>query len=167
MRVSARSGISPACWSPRRSAGRSRRFPIAALNDVLAGVADLSSLSAVAAGPLVKAGKLKAYAIIGRTRFAGLPELPTMGEVGYKKLDLDFWHMLLAPTDTPRGIVDRLNGALRHALAAAMVRKTFADAGMEMFPPDQQTPEAASALLGREIKLWGEVIRANKITAAP
>ncbi len=138
-----------------------------ALNDVLAGVADLSSLSAVAAGPLVKAGKLKAYAIIGRTRFAGLPELPTMGEVGYKKLDLDFWHMLLAPTDTPRGIVDRLNGALRHALADAKVRKTFADAGMEMFPPDQQTPEAASALLGREIKLWGEVIRANKITAAP
>jgi tripartite-type tricarboxylate transporter receptor subunit TctC len=138
-----------------------------ALNDVLAGVADLSSLSAVAAGPLVKAGKLKAYAIIGRTRFAGLPELPTMGEVGYKKLDLDFWHMLLAPADTPRGIVDRLNGALRHALADAKVRKTFADAGMEMFPPDQQTPEAASALLAREIKLWGEVIRANKITAAP
>ena len=138
-----------------------------ALNDVLAGVADLSSLSAVAAGPLVKAGKLKAYAIIGRTRFAGLPELPTMGEVGYKKLDLDFWHMLLAPADTPRPIVDRLNGALRHALADAKVRKTFADAGMDLFPPDQQTPEAASALLAREIKLWGEVIRANKISAAP
>src|SRR5829696_1710123 len=68
-----------------------------ALNDVLAGVADVSSLSAVAAGPLVKAGKLKAYAIIGRSRFAGLPDLPTMGEVGYKKLDLDFWHMLFAP----------------------------------------------------------------------
>ncbi|MBV8288369.1 MAG: tripartite tricarboxylate transporter substrate binding protein BugD, partial [Hyphomicrobiales bacterium] len=68
-----------------------------ALNDLLAGVADLSSISAVVAGPLVKAGKIKAYAIIGRTRFAGLPELPTMGEVGYKKLDLDFWHMLLAP----------------------------------------------------------------------
>jgi tripartite-type tricarboxylate transporter receptor subunit TctC len=138
-----------------------------ALNDVLAGVADLSSLSAVAAGPLVKAGKLKAYAIIGRTRFAGLPELPTMGEVGYKKLDLDFWHMLLAPADTPRPIVDRLNGALRQALADAKVRKTFADAGMDLFPSDQQTPEAASALLTREIKLWGEVIRANKITAAP
>ena len=119
----------------------------------------------MAAGPLVKAGKLKAYAIIGRTRFAGLPELPTMGEVGYKKLDLDFWHMLLAPTDTPRAIVDRLNAALRHAMADAKVSKTFADGGMEMFPPDQQTPEAASALLRREIKLWGEVIRANKISA--
>ena len=136
-----------------------------ALNDLLAGVADLSSISAVVAGPLVKAGKIKAYAIIGRTRFAGLPELPTMGEVGYKKLDLDFWHMLLAPAGTPRPIVERLNAALRHALADGRVRKTFDEGGMDVFPPDQQTPEAAGALLKRELKLWGEVIRANNISA--
>ena len=136
-----------------------------ALNDMLAGIADLSAQSAVAAGPLVKAGKLKAYAIIGRSRFAGLPDLPTMGEVGYKNLDLDFWHMLFAPAGTPRPIVDRLNGALRHALADAKVQKSFEDGGLDLFPPDQQTPEAASALLAREIKLWGEVIRANKISA--
>jgi len=134
-----------------------------ALNDLLASVADLSSISAVVAGPLVRAGKIKAYAIIGRTRFAGLPELPTMGEVGYRKLDLDFWHMLLVPAGTPRPIVERLNAALRHALADAKVRKTFADGGMDMFPADEQTPEAAIALLKREIKLWGDVIRANHI----
>jgi putative tricarboxylic transport membrane protein len=136
-----------------------------ALNDLLAGVADLSSVSAVVATPLVKAGKIKAYAIIGRTRFAGLPDLPTMGEVGYKKLDLDFWHMLLVPAGTPRPIVDRLNAALRHALADAKVRRTFEDGGMEAFPPDLQTPEAAAALLKREIKLWGDVITTNSITA--
>jgi tripartite-type tricarboxylate transporter receptor subunit TctC len=136
-----------------------------ALNDLLAGVADLSSISAVVAGPLVKAGKIKAYAIIGRTRFAGLPDLPTMGEVGYKKLDLDFWHMLLVPVGTPRPVVDRLNAALRHALADARVRKTFEEGGMDLFPPDQETPEAASALLKSEIRLWGDVIHANKISA--
>ena len=136
-----------------------------ALNDLLAGQVDLGSQSAVQAGPLIKAGKLKAYAIIGRSRFAGLPELPTMGEVGYKKLDLDFWHMLFAPAGTPRPIVDRLNAALRHAFADAKVRKTFEDGGMDMFPPDQQTPEAASALLKRELKLWGDVIRDNNISA--
>jgi tripartite-type tricarboxylate transporter receptor subunit TctC len=136
-----------------------------ALNDLLAGVADLSSISAVIAGPLVKAEKIKAYAIIGRNRFAGLPDLPTLGEVGYKKLDLDFWHMLLAPAGTPRPIVEKLNTALRHALKDAKVRKTFADGGMELFPPEQETPEAASALLKREIKLWGDVIRSNNISA--
>ncbi len=136
-----------------------------ALNDLLAGVADLSSIAAVVAGPLVQAGRIKAYAIIGRNRFAGLPDLPTMGEVGYKKLDLDFWHMLLVPAGTPAPIVERLNAALRHALADDKVRKTFADGGMDVFAPMEQTPEAARALLKREIKLWGEVIRANKIAA--
>lgn len=136
-----------------------------ALNDLLAGQVDLSSQSAVQAGPLVKAGKLKAYAIIGRTRFAGLPDLPTMGELGYKKLDIDFWHMLLAPAGTPQPIMDKLNAALRHALADARVKKTFADGGMDLFPPDQYTPKAAATLLKNEIKLWGEVIRANNIQA--
>ena len=136
-----------------------------ALNDLLGGVADLSSIAAVVAGPLVKAGKIKAYAIIGRNRFAGLPDLPTMGEVGYKKLDLDFWHMLLVPAGTPAPIVERLNAALRHALADAKVRKTFADGGMEVFVPEEQTPDAARTLLKREVKLWGEVIRTNNIAA--
>jgi tripartite-type tricarboxylate transporter receptor subunit TctC len=136
-----------------------------ALNDLLGGVADLSSIAAVVAGPLVKGGKLKAYAIIGRNRFAGLPDLPTMGEVGYKKLDLDFWHMLLVPAGTPAPIVERLNAALRDALADARVRKTFADGGMDVFPGEEQTPDAARALLKREVKLWNEAIRANNITA--
>ena len=137
-----------------------------ALNDLLAGQVDMSSQSAVQSGALIKAGKIKGYAIIGRTRFAGLPDLPTMGELGYKKLELDFWHMLMAPAGTPRPIVDRLNAALRHALGDDRVKKTFADGGMDLFPPDQHTPEAAAALLKSELKLWGDVIRANNITAA-
>jgi tripartite-type tricarboxylate transporter receptor subunit TctC len=136
-----------------------------ALNDLLANQVDLCSQSAVVAGPLIKAGKLKGYAIIGRTRFAGLPELPTMGEVGYKKLDLDFWHMLMAPAGTPRPLIDRLNAALRYSLADARVQKTFADGGMDLFPPEQMTPEAAGALLKSELKLWGDVIRSNNIQA--
>src|SRR5260370_13449159 len=134
-------------------------------HDLLWGVADLSSTAAVVAGPLVKAGKLKAYAIIGRNRFAGLPDLPTMGEVGYKKLDLDFWHMLPVPAGTPAPIVEPLNAALLAAPPAARAPKTFADGGMDVFPGDAQTPDAARALLKREVKLWSEAIRANNITA--
>ena len=103
-----------------------------ALNDLLAGQVDLSSQSAVQSGPLIKAGKLKAYAIIGRGRFAGLPDLPTMGELGYKKLNLDFWHMLLAPAGTPRPEIDHLNAALRFAMADAKVKKIFAEGGMDI-----------------------------------
>ena len=137
-----------------------------ALVDLLSGQVDLESQSAIVSGPLIKSGKLKAYAIIGRKRFAGLPDLPTLGELGYKKLNIDFWHMLLAPAGTPRPIVDKLNAALRTALADPKVQKSFADGGMDEFGSAELTPEAATVLLKREIKLWGEVIRANKIAAA-
>ena len=134
-----------------------------ALVDLLAGQVDLGPISAVVATPLVNADKLKAYALIGHKPFAGLPQLKTMGQLGYANADIDFWHMLLAPARTPRPIIDKLNRALRIALADAKLRKTYTDGGMELYPQDEETPEAASALLKREIKLWGDVIRANHI----
>ena len=137
-----------------------------ALVDLLAGQVDLGPISAVIGAPLVKSGKLNAYALIGRKRVAALPELKTMGELGYKKLDVDFWHMLLAPAGTPRPIIDKLNSALRTALADPKVRQTYADGGMDEYPPDEETPEAAGASLKREVKLWGDVIRANHIAGA-
>jgi tripartite-type tricarboxylate transporter receptor subunit TctC len=137
-----------------------------ALVDLLGGQVDLSPIAAVVAKPLVDAGKLKAYAVIGKRRFAGLPDLPTFGDLGYKKLDVDFWHMLLAPAGTPRPIIDKLNAALRVALADPKLIKTYADGGIVEYPPDQETPEAAAALLKREVALWGDVVRANNIAAA-
>jgi tripartite-type tricarboxylate transporter receptor subunit TctC len=132
--------------------------------DVMASQVDLESVAAVVGDPQVKAGKLKAYAAIGRKRFVGMPDLPTMGELGYKKLDLDFWHMLLVPAGTPRPIVDRLNAALRTALSDPKVQQSFAANGMDLFPASQETPEAAAAVLHDGIKLWGDVIRTNHIT---
>jgi len=73
--------------------------------------------------------------------------------------------MLLVPARTPRPIVEKLNGALRAALTDAKLRKTFTEGGMGLYPADEETPEAAQALLKREVKLWGDVIRANHIAA--
>jgi tripartite-type tricarboxylate transporter receptor subunit TctC len=123
----------------------------------------LGPISAVVATPLVNSSKLKAYALIGKKDFAGLPQLKTMGELGYPKADIDFWHMLLAPAGTPRPIIEKLNHALRVALTDAKLRKTYSDGGMDLYPQDEESPEAARALLKREVKLWGDVIRANHI----
>jgi tripartite-type tricarboxylate transporter receptor subunit TctC len=136
-----------------------------ALVDLLAGQVDLGPISAVVAQPLVKSGKLKAYAVVGTKQFAGLPQLKTMVQLGYKNADIDFWHMLLAPAGTPRPIIDKLNAALRVALADPKVKKLYADGGLDQYPPDQETPEAASALLKSEIKRWGDVVRTNHIFA--
>jgi tripartite-type tricarboxylate transporter receptor subunit TctC len=136
-----------------------------ALVDLLAGQIDLSPISAVVARPLVDSGKLKTYALITKKPFAGLPKLKTMTQLGYKNLDIDFWHMLLVPADTPQSIVDKLNAALRTALADPKLRKTYADGGMDLYSDNEETPEAARALLQSEIKLWGNVVRANHIAA--
>ena len=51
------------------------------------------------------------------------------------------------------------------ALTDAKLRKTYSDGGMDLYPQDEESPEAARALLKREVKLWGDVIRANHIAA--
>jgi tripartite-type tricarboxylate transporter receptor subunit TctC len=135
-----------------------------ALNDTVAGHADLSCLSAAIAAELIKSGKLKGFGIFGKTRFAGLPNVESLWEAGYKNLDLQFWHALFAPTGTPRPVIDRLNAALRQSFGDAKVRTAFEKNGMETYPAAEQTPDAATALLKAEIKRWGDVIRANNIT---
>jgi tripartite-type tricarboxylate transporter receptor subunit TctC len=72
---------------------------------------------------------------------------------------------MFAPAGTPQPIIDKVNAALRHALADAKAKDAFAKAGMELYPAGQETPEIATAMLKSEIKRWGDVIRANNIQA--
>ena len=131
--------------------------------DLIGGHADLSILSAAGSSELVKAGKLKGYGVFGHTRFAGLPELPHFVEAGYPRLDLPYWQALFAPAGTPRPIIERLNTALREALAQPKVREALARSGIEPYPESEQTPEATMALLRSEIKRWSELARNNNI----
>jgi len=94
-----------------------------------------------------------------------VPTLPTLPEQGYGTIDFQLWHALFVPSATPRAIIDRLNQALRLALADPKVIKNFAINQVTVFPPAQQTPEAAAELLHAEIARWGEVVRANRIEA--
>src|SRR5262249_9534171 len=149
VRASVRHAVRPGDRCDGYAGSVSRRRP--ALNDLLAGHAHLGCQAAAVLGPLIKASNLQGYASLGKSPFSAPPDGPTTAEAGNKKLVRGFGHILFAPAGTPGPIVDRLNVALRHALADATVRKTFDEGGMELFPPDQQTPEAASSLLKREI----------------
>jgi tripartite-type tricarboxylate transporter receptor subunit TctC len=70
---------------------------------------------------------------------------------------------MLAPAQTPEPIVGTLNKALQNAVADPALVKTWAAEDVSVFPPDQRSPAAASALLNSEIARWGQVIRDNKI----
>jgi tripartite-type tricarboxylate transporter receptor subunit TctC len=138
-----------------------------AINDLVGEHVDLASGSAPIAAPLIKAGSIKAFAYSSDKPHSSLSNIPTFASLRYPQLSRPFWHALFAPASTPRPIVQRINAALRKALADAPVRKAYADLDLEAFPENQLSPEAANAYVRGELQHWGQVIRDNKIQLEP
>jgi tripartite-type tricarboxylate transporter receptor subunit TctC len=134
-----------------------------ALQAVLAGQIDLTCLQASDLLPHVQGGNLKAYAILAKDHWQRAPDFPTVDEAGVPGLHMPFWHGLWAPAHTPSEIISRLNGAVIAALSDTVVRRRFAEIGQEIFPREQQTPDALAALQRTEIERWWPVIRAANI----
>jgi tripartite-type tricarboxylate transporter receptor subunit TctC len=127
--------------------------------DLIAGHIDFNLGMSAATYPLVRSGQIKAYAVMTTARWPAAPDVPTMEEAGIPGLYASFWHALWAPKDTPTDIVARLNAAIRVALADPVVRQRFADQGQEIWPPQQQTPEALYAHHRAEIEKWWPIIK--------
>jgi tripartite-type tricarboxylate transporter receptor subunit TctC len=75
------------------------------------------------------------------------------------------WHAIWVPKGTPKSVIAKLNGAVVEALADPAVRRRLADVGQEMYPREQQTPEALSAYQSAEIGKWWPIIREANIKA--
>jgi tripartite-type tricarboxylate transporter receptor subunit TctC len=130
-----------------------------AIQDLVAGHIDLAFSDPTAALPLVRAGTIKAYGITTKVRLASAPDVPTLHESGLPGFDVSVWHGLWAPKATPKNIIAKLNAAAIDALAAPTVRARLADLGQEIFPPDQQTPEAFGAFQKAEMEKWWPIIK--------
>jgi tripartite-type tricarboxylate transporter receptor subunit TctC len=129
-----------------------------AIQDLMAGQIDLS-FSTPDALPFVRAGTIKAYAVATDMRFALAPDIPTFGEMGLPTVSYSGWWGLFAPKGTPRDMISKLNAAVVEALADAAVRSRLADIGIEIFPRDQQTPEALGARVKADADRWWPVIK--------
>jgi len=129
---------------------------------LVAGQIDLMWGSANNLGQL-RAGSIKAYVVTSKTRLTIAPDIPTVEEVGLPELSFSVWSALFAPKGTPKNVIDSLNTAAVDALADPTVRQRFADIGMEVFPRDQQTPQALGALVKADIKKWWPIIKAANI----
>lgn len=136
-----------------------------AVNDLLGGHIDLAQVGPPLAAPHVRAANAKLFATTGFSRNKSFPNAPTLGEMGHKELQLWFWHGLWAPAGTPKPILAKLNEAVRKALADERVKKNYANALVEAFPPDELTLEAANAFMQKEFALWRKVVKENNIKA--
>ena len=107
----------------------------------------------------ISAKALRALAVFGNKRAAGLPDVPTAKEAGIAKMQAASWNALAVPAKTPKDVVAKLHQAAVTALASPDVKKRLADLGVEA---GSSSPEQLNELLLAEIKRWGEVItRAN------
>jgi tripartite-type tricarboxylate transporter receptor subunit TctC len=93
-----------------------------AMNDLVAGQVDIRPTEASTALPYLPSGKIKAYAVLGKTRWVAAPNVPTIDEAGVPSLHIALWHGLWAPKNTPQEATTRLNGTAADPLAAPMTR---------------------------------------------
>jgi tripartite-type tricarboxylate transporter receptor subunit TctC len=137
-----------------------------AMQDLIAGQIDLRFGSEASQTlPYLHSNAIKAFAILGQTRWSAAPDIPTIDEAGVPGLHLPFWNGMWAPGGTPAGVVARLNDAVRKALADPAVRQRLSKIGLEIPAPQDQTPEALGALQKAEIDKWWPVIKAAGIKA--
>src|SRR5262245_43849759 len=134
-----------------------------AMQDLISGQIDLMFDQSIGALPHVRAGKIRAYAVTARKRLDSAPDIPTVDEAGVPALHMSIWSAIWAPKGTPKDIIARLNAAVMDALADPTARSQLADLGQEIFPRDQQTPQALFDFHKAEIEKWWPIIKAANI----
>jgi tripartite-type tricarboxylate transporter receptor subunit TctC len=127
-----------------------------ALTDLIGGHVSMMFLSILPVLEHVRAGTLNALAVTSAMRSALLPDVPTIAQSGVPGFSAVIHYGLLAPTGTPRNIIERLNAALVNALAADDVRVRLAAEGGEVLPG---TPEDYAADIDSEETRWGALVR--------
>ena len=129
-----------------------------AMADVMAGNAQLVMDLMFSALPQVNGGKLRAIAITGAKRSPLLPNVPTVAESGVPGFETLAWNGLMAPANTPKPIIDKLNAEIHKALDAPEMKERLRAQGFE---PSPGTPEQFGALIRSEIDRWAKVVKSS------
>ena len=113
------------------------------------------SIVPIAVGmPHVKSGKLRALGSGGPQRSAATPDIPAVAESGLSGFEAIGWWGVLAPSKTPRAVVNLLNREIRAVLDIAEVRRSLVGQGMD---PAGGMPEQFAALIKTDMEKWGDI----------
>jgi tripartite-type tricarboxylate transporter receptor subunit TctC len=136
-----------------------------ALQDVIGGHVDITNVTLQNAIEPVKSGLVKGFGISSAERAKSLPQVPSLVQELGPSAGISFWNLVLAPAGTPKPIVDKIHAALEAAFTDKQLLDSWEQAGIQLYPKEQRTPEAAKTMLRQEIARWADVIRDNKIEA--
>jgi tripartite-type tricarboxylate transporter receptor subunit TctC len=130
-----------------------------ALQGLLAGDVDLMFDNLGVSLPLVEAGKLKLLAVASANRLPTLPNVPTIAETlpGFEAVA---WYGIVAPPNTPKTIIDKINADVNEALRQPEVQDHLKKLSAEIFGG---SVERTSKYMREEIDRWGNVIKAADI----
>ena len=134
-----------------------------AVTDLLGGQVDLFFATPQSVVQHVAAGALKAYGVTSRDKLTEFPTADSFPLTFGPKLDVVYWQAMFVRAGTPAQVIATLNKALQNAVSDPALVKIWAAEDVSVFPSDQRSTGAASALLNSEIARWGQVIRDNKI----
>lgn len=127
-----------------------------ALNDVMTGRVAMMFVDFALGWPQAKAGNVRALAVTTKERSALMPDVPSMTEAGLPAFDLIPWNAIFAPANTPKPIVQRLNGELRRIITDPQVKERLAGLGFDAFA---STPEELDAFVREDLAKWTKWVR--------
>jgi tripartite-type tricarboxylate transporter receptor subunit TctC len=131
-----------------------------AVGSTVAGHTPIAFAAPTPAIPLVTDGKLRALAVMSRTRLQALPGVPTMMEAGYPGIACDNWFGIAVPAGTPTEITTLLNREIVRALTAPDTKEHLASLGLD---PVGSTPAEFAEVIKADVEKWGKVIRLANI----
>ncbi len=127
-----------------------------AISDLIGGHVDFMIDVAPNTGPQVRGGKLRALAVSTASRLSGFPDLAPISESGVSGFDVSAWDGLFVPARTPAAIIERLNAAVRAALADPELRNALLSRASE---PSPTSPREFGQFIETEMKRWGDAVR--------
>jgi len=133
----------------------------ATINDLLGGHIKVAFLSLSTAVPHLASGKIKIVAVVEKSRYAAMPDIPTIGET-VAGFEMSSWVAFFAPAGTPAPIVVRLNAAMVKVLTTDVVKEKLATLGLAVAP---STQAELAAIVSEGLAVRGQLVKAANIQA--
>jgi tripartite-type tricarboxylate transporter receptor subunit TctC len=130
-------------------------------NDLVTGDSQIGLVNIASAGSMIKAGQLRALAVVSDQRLTEYPDVATMAELGYPGVGTPLWSGLFAPAGTPKDVLEMLHKSVIQALNSAPVQDAFKKQVIRAVPT--ASLDEARTWLKDEMAAWSRIVSEVKV----